>query len=72
MCKKNLYLSSPKAVQTFYSYLSRVGTVGDGTGSSVLGNVTSPYFTVKNILVWSMSGFVAGTYRFTCRWYRFL
>ena len=29
-------------------------------------------FFVKNILVWSMSGFVAGTYRFTCRWYRFL
>ena len=48
------------------------GYGGDGTGSSVLGNVTSPYFTVKNMLVWSMYRFVAGTYRFIGWWYRFL
>ena len=54
------------------SLISGAGTVGDGTGSSVLGNVISPYFTVKNMLVWSMYGFVAGTYRLMGWWYRFL
>ena len=54
------------------SLISGAGTVGDGTGSSVLGNIISPYFTVKNMLVRSMYRFVAGTYRFTGWWYRFL